>query len=501
MNKTEHKKHNDQSLLMIFISLFIIAGVANPPGSFMNDESEKGIINKLNECTTGLASGFATPDSRPLLWKNRDVGGSQEFHYVDDGRIPFISITYTNDTDDYYGGINEAGFAVENSNSYNLERGPGSNGWGGDDDDGEIHYLALATCRTVDDFEALMDSTNEDGRTLRSNYGTIDAFGGAAMFEAGGYSYTRYDAIEAEGGFIVRSNYSYSGNLNNRDNYGGSRHDRALEQFQRGWSESNLTPKFLFQCVVRNLCSEDCNPYPLPFDGYYGNYGYGRIPNSSVVCRSTTAGVIVAQGVAEDEDPRNAILWSMCGNPYGTIALPLWVRAGSVPPEFDSNLGSRIDDRSDDLRFWASSEGSGVDTWKLVNPQGTGLWDYTFALEDWVFEKTAQFVNSPRFDYNRLEAFQNSIACQISDSLDAWEPKYVTTEIFEPEIARDGVRINWRVTDFYRDHSPRGYNLYRSAEPFRNGESGELLAYVEELEFTDTEPLAGSAFYRVEGVY
>jgi hypothetical protein len=478
-----------------------MAGMVNPPDSYLTDESENDVINALNECTTGLASGYATPDSRPLLWKNRDVGGGQEFHYVDDGRIPFISITYTNDTDDYYGGINAAGFAVENSNSYNLERGPVRNGWGSDDDDGEIHYLALATCRTVDDFEALMDSTNVGGRTLESNYGTIDAFGGAAMFEAGGYSYTRYDAIEAEGGYIVRSNYSYSGNLNNINNYGGNRHDRALEIFKQGWSEGNLTPKFLFQQVIRNLCSEECNPYPLPFDGYVDNLSYGRVPNSSVVCRSTTAGVIVAQGVAAYDDPKDAILWSMCGNPYGTVALPLWVRAGSVPLEFDGVRSSRIDDRADDLKFWATAGGGGVDTWKLVNPQGTGLWDYNFALEDWVFDKTAQFVNSPRFDYDRLEAFQNSIACQVADSLDAWEPKYIATEIFEPELARDGIRINWRISAFNGNHNPRGYNLYRSAEPFRNGESGELLAFIEGTQFTDTEPLPGSAFYRVEGIY
>ncbi|NQU05144.1 MAG: hypothetical protein HQ568_03555, partial [Calditrichaeota bacterium] len=155
MHTIRHTDRKKPTFFLICLALFIIVGIGNPPDYCLNAPSEDDFITALNECTTGLASGYATPDSRPLLWKNRDVGGGQEFHYVDDGRIPFISITYSGDLDDYYGGINAAGFAVENSNTYNLERGPGSNGWGYDDDDGEIHYLALATCRTIDDFEAI----------------------------------------------------------------------------------------------------------------------------------------------------------------------------------------------------------------------------------------------------------------------------------------------------------------------------------------------------------
>ena len=86
-----------------------------------------------DECTTGVASGLATPDGKPLLWKNRDVSdANQEFHFVDLGGdfIPFIANTYSGNTNEYFGGVNAVGFAIENSNSYNLPPGPDSNGCG-----------------------------------------------------------------------------------------------------------------------------------------------------------------------------------------------------------------------------------------------------------------------------------------------------------------------------------------------------------------------------------
>ncbi len=497
-----------ESLPVIVAALLICSPYANPPGAAFSDGvNEEEYLSDLNECTTGVASGLATPDGRPLLWKNRDVGLSdQEFHYVDDGRIPFISITYRGEDDEYYGGINAAGFALENSNSYNLPHGPYRNGWGGGDDDGEIHMLALSTCRTIDDFQRILDSTNVDGRTLNSNYGAFDAFGGAAMFETGGYSYRRIDAAETPDGFIVRSNYSYSGHgLDNRPSYWGPhRHDRAYDLWKQAKEDNNLTPRYIYQQVIRDLTIEGCDPYPLPFDGYIENNHYGCIPNGEAICRSTTKGILVAQGVEDGARPDDAIIWAMLGNQIGTVAIPLWVRAGSVPVEVDGDPGSRICDRGQQIANWVYAEG-GVNTWKLTNPQHTGIWDYTFPLEDWVFAKTERFVNSPMYDHDRLEAFQNQTARQVADSLDAWHPSSDVTEIFEVGVEDNNIRLVWNGEldrDLYGgDLSPRGYNVYRSDEPFRDGERGELIAFVEGTRYVDRDAPNGRAFYRVKVVF
>lgn len=375
--------------------------------------------SNVSACTIGVASGDATADGKPMLWKNRDVtNADQEFHYVDDGRIPFTSITSSGETEEYYGGVNAVGFAVANSNSYNLiDELEGS-------DDGIIHYLALATCHTVDDFQSILDSCIVEGALLTANYGVIDAFGGAAMFECDNYSYARYNASE-EGGFIVRSNYSYSGDLSNYANlvaWGLFRHDRAYSLWDAAVTANTLTPQYIFRNVIRDLAIEGTDPYPLPYDGQIAGYPYGCIPNTQAICRATTRSVQVIQGVPADADPGDAILWAMCGNPLATVPLPLWVRAGSVPLEMDSNSGSRICDRGIELADWIYDQVAVVNTWKLTNPRENGLWDDIFPLTDWVFSEATNFKNSEDYnDDNLLEDFQNELATYIADELDAWQ--------------------------------------------------------------------------------
>ncbi|MFH0765874.1 MAG: hypothetical protein V2A61_05580 [Calditrichota bacterium] len=495
---------------ILFLSFAI--GV-DPPGFTGSEADESAFWAELNECTTGLVSGSVTPDGRPLLWKNRDVGNTnQEFHYYDDGRIPFISITYSGDTDEYYGGINAAGFALENSNSYNLPAGPGRNGWGASDDDGEIHLLALSTCRTVDDFQRLMDSTNVDGRTLNSNYGAFDALGGAAMFETGGYTYTRIDADDTPDGFIVRANHSYSGTgLNQRPAYWGpNRHDRGYALWKWAADHGELTARYIFQKTIRNLAAEGMDDYELPYRGQYQDWPIGLIPNGECICRSTTRGVLVAQGVRRGENPYNSILWAMAGNQLGSIVTPLWVRAGSVPVEYDSPAGSRICTRAQEIATWIYDTGlyggTAVNTWKLVNPEGTGYWDWAFPLEDYMFAKVDRFVHSPQFSYDRLRAFQNEMAQQIADSMAAWHPQYISTEVFDLVFLGNNIELRWGEMQGLRGEGgapipPRQYAVYRSSEPFRDHNRGERIAEVELPRYLDENPPTNNAFYRVEALF
>lgn len=474
------------------------------PGGVENKDKE--FLDLLNECTTGVASGLVTPDGRPLLWKNRDVGNSnQEYHYVDDGRIPFIGLCYRNENSwQYYAGINAHGFALENSNSYNLPRGPASNGFGAGDDDGEIHMLALSTCRTVDDFQDLMDSLDVDGRTHNSNYGCFDAFGGAAMFETGGYEYRRVDAAETRDGFCVRSNYSYWGNgLDNRpQHWGPNRHDRAFALFKDAAEDNTLTAKLIFQQVSRNVGASDMDNYELPYRGYHKHYPWGLIPNGDAICRSTTASVFIGQGVREDEHPSKAIIWTMCGDQIGSIATPLWVRAGSVPLEHDGPNGSRLCSVSSDISDWVYQSGvfgRAVNTFKLHNDDGSGYWDWSFGLEDYVFERVERFMNQDNFSPDLLEIFQNTLARQVADSIEAWTPGYEITEIHEPVFLESRIDIFWE-EDFEPDN-PRGYKVFRSPTPFRAGDNGDLLGFVEQCRFSDNDPLDSGGFYRVEVVY
>ena len=378
-------------------------------------------------CTNWLASGRVTVDGRPILHKNRDVGNDrQEYHYVENGGIPFIGQTYANLLNgEYWAGTNAAGFAIQNSNSYNMEAPVFENGWGAGADDGWVQAHALSTCRTVDDFEALLDSLNEGGRTHNSNYGVIDAFGGAALFETAGQHFARHDADDAPDGFIVRSNYSYAGDgVDNRQAFWGPhRHDRAYELMKEAVDNNELSVEYMFRHIVRDLATVDHNPYENGFVNNLEPIGSGL----NRINRSTTRTVVIIQGVEANGNPLDATMWVMSGNQIGSIALPLWVRAGSVPEEIDGETGSRMCDLARDISAWVT-ENSMINSQKLVNADGTGYWDFAFPIEDEVFSRTNAFLESQRFDYDQLEGFQNAMARTVTDQIEAWQPHYETAE-------------------------------------------------------------------------
>jgi len=488
------------SAVIVIILLFSPITLYIPTQQFLTEISSQ--IKEFNECTTGVASGFATPDSRPLLWKNRDCGGvNQEYHYVDNGNIPFIGLTYTNTTNRYFAGMNAAGFAVENSSVHNLDFAEGYNA-------GYIMKLALETCRSVDDFEAILDSTDSLGRRDCSDFGVIDALGGASIFEAARESYTRFDAVDSDEGFLIRTNFAYTGRdtAGNNDAYGVHRHDRAWQLWKSALDDGNLTPIYIYQNVVRDLTSRDCDPYPLPFEGYYDNdwqaWPWGHVPHTSAINRSSTQSVFLAQGVAENDDPDDAVIWAMGGSPLGCVFTPLWVRAGSIPVEYDGEDSSRLCRRSVEIKSWIIEERFGVNSQRLTNYDENGFYDFALQLESYIYSKTMRYLDSRNFNHNQLHSLQNELAEQAANSLQTWAPVYYVSEQYE--IARDGnnIILSWQSNnDRFANQNPRGYRVYRSSHPFREGNSGECLTLVETTRFVDEAPEEDCAFYRVVAVF
>lgn len=487
------------SAVILIMLLFHPTALYIPTHEFLTEISDQ--IEEFNECTTGVASGCATPDSRPLLWKNRDCGDEeQEYHYVDNGNIPFIGLTYANTTNRYFAGMNATGFAVENSTVYNLDFANGYNA-------GYIMKLALETCRSVDDFEAILDSTDSLGRRDCSDFGVIDAFGGAAIFEAGRYHFTRYDAVDDDDGFLIRANFAYSGSdtSGNNDSYGIHRHDRAKQLWKSASDEGNLTPLYIYQNVVRDLTSRDCDPYPLPFEGYYDSgwqtWPWGHVPHTSAINRSSTQSVFLAQGVAEDSDPADAVIWAMGGSPLGCIFTPLWVRAGSIPSQYDSIDLPDICRIGIDIKDFITEDDHGVDSKRLCNRYQTGFYDFALLLETYFYNKALGYLNSRNFNHDQLQSLQNELAEQAVDSLEAWRPVYNVSENFE--ISRDGdeIILSWNeINSQFGNSDHVEYRIYRSDRPFREGNEGALLGSVEVTYFTDETFDEECGFYRVVAV-
>ncbi|NQU05750.1 MAG: hypothetical protein HQ568_06630, partial [Calditrichaeota bacterium] len=389
--------------------------------------SSPSICQVVNsECTTAIISGDATPDGRPLLWKNRDRSSlpDQEFAYFDDGDYSYVTVISAGETDKAFGGVNSVGFAIENSNSYNIP-----DTIAGSDDDGYIMKLALQTCETVDDFAVILDNTNEAGRTCAANYGVIDAEGGAAIFEAASNTYVRFDATDEEDapdGFLVRANFSYSGD--NDDHSSQWRHDRAYELILDAVGEDNLTLDYFLNIVIRDLALDDLDPYPLPYEDFYEGrvWPTGYIPTNSSINRNITRSTVVVQGVLQDEDPLLSTMYAVAGQPIVTAPIPIWVHSASTPVELDGDDTAPLCDLANQFVnqiYNLFLDVDALNTFQLMDGNDGGLFTVTDPIIDTILTRTQIVMEEWRNNMPEsgvMEDFQNEQATYAYDRLSNW---------------------------------------------------------------------------------
>ena len=274
-------------------------------------------------CTIAVISGQATANGRPLLWKNRDADNKQnQVVYDATGRYSFVGVVNSADPAglDIWAGINSQGFAIMNSASYNLDKGDSLA-------EGQLMRLALQSCATVAEFQALLDKT-DGGRDVMANFGVIDATGGAAISEAGRKEHKRFDATDpkvAPGGFIVRTNYGDSGNT--EDGSGFLRRERATFLLDELVKAKALAAPTLLSGPARDVANARIGSYPAKGLPAGSRWAY----TADSVCRFDTASVALFEGVRPGEDPLLATLWVIVGQPITGAAVPVWVRAARVP--------------------------------------------------------------------------------------------------------------------------------------------------------------------------
>ena len=276
-------------------------------------------------CTIGAFSFGATQNHKPILWKNRDISNpDQAVYFFTDGRYRYLGLVYAGDSSRVWAGINEKGFAIINSNSGNI--GPGaSNGL----DDGEVMKYALQNYVSIEEFRHFLDSTNKTGRRTPSNFGVLDSTGEATIFEAGGYQYERFDASKESLGFMLRANYSMSGDSTHQS--GLARYLRGLELAQAGYQQGILDAPYIIDKIARDLGSPGFDPYPLPFRDTLGSYPYGFLPTTASINRYRTRACVVIVGKGLNETNNFPRMWTILGEPCAGIALPLFFAAGAVP--------------------------------------------------------------------------------------------------------------------------------------------------------------------------
>jgi hypothetical protein len=379
-------------------------------------------------CTIGVFGPGTTVDHRPILWKNRDVNNpDQEMGFFQGPRFRFVANVYAGETLDVWAGINEVGFGIMNSNSYNLS------GDGDGADDGNIMRLALGRCATVDDFARLLDSLNVVGRETPANYGVFDSTGKAAIFEASNTFYHRFDADQDTLGFLLRANFSMAGGPSRL--LGKNRFERAMQLCSTRLRQGGFSVEFIVQVLSRDLGQVGFNPYPLPFYSQLVPLPAGYLPIDTTIARATTRSVEIIVGPAPAACVGTGMMWVLLGSPLATLPVPLWVSSGKVPVELNGENTAIICDEAKKLFNWLCPD---PDFPKAVNTFRLARWlEHIAPLEDSIFRAVAdsERVWGPAGPDAQSAAALTAAVCQqiVRSYQEFWdenEPK------FEPERQR-----------------------------------------------------------------
>jgi len=285
----------------------------------------------VQACTSIIISGKATPDGRPIMWKNRDTDSYQNaIKYFDDGKYKSIGLI---DADDPAGqavwiGYNSAGFSIMNTASYNLILKDTINL---KDQEGKLMREALKQCATVDEFGMFLKNHSKP-LGVEANFGVIDANGGAAYFEVSNFSFIKLDVNDpalAPMGYMIHTNFSFTGDPNSGS--GHIRYKTAEDLFYQAAQQNNLTVRFILQDVSRSLwhsltktdlkkmCTEN------PSEQRFVNF-------TDFIPRYFTSSAVAIQGVKPGENADFTTMWTVLGFPLTSVVMPLWLCMGENQP-------------------------------------------------------------------------------------------------------------------------------------------------------------------------
>lgn len=332
-------------------------------------------------CTSAIIGPKASASGRPLLWKHRDtstIDNKVEYVAPTDSTLGYVALFNADDPslEQAWMGMNDAGFAVMNTASYNIkdDKVPDSKM----DREGFLMTVALRECRTVDDFARLLDNYPRP-MGVEANFGVIDASGDGAFFETNNDSYVRYDLSDSPDGALVRTNYSHSGRKN--EGYGFDREAAAVCILQPYVANRSVTPELLTEDISRSfyhgLKKKDFSDRKTVVDN-------GFIP------RYKSTATVVIEGIVPHPDgsmpdPEEVasqyVMWTGMGYPPLAEIEPVFCRPGGVPDDLRGSLPnghSPQGDRVKALRDKVFSSPKGkkdkqINMQLLYNHDGTGF--------------------------------------------------------------------------------------------------------------------------------
>ena len=288
-------------------------------------------------CTAVIISGKITSDGRPLMWKNRDTDHlDNSIRHFKGEKYAFTGLVNSeSEGGEVWIGANTAGFSIMNTASYCLKNDDVPADMM--DREGRLMYRALEICATLEDFENFLDTL---GRPMgvEANFGCIDAFGGAAWYETGNFSYVRFDVNAAEEGFRVVTNFSETG-----DEFrwkGVERYETACAVFRGMNDRGSLAvagPLGIIDSLSRSYRHEVMGIDLVRDSREFLSRTKGVVPDQDFIPRRSTSAAVAVHGVPAGGDPAETVLWAALGYPAVAVTVPVPVsEEDHIPLELSS---------------------------------------------------------------------------------------------------------------------------------------------------------------------
>lgn len=374
-------------------------------------------------CTSAIFTGKVTPDGRPLMWKNRDTDElNNRIEKFKGPRFDFLALVNSPvKGGEAWAGSNTAGFCIMNTASYNIHI-IGDNSTAGDGE-GAVMYKALGLCKTVADFERFLDTLKKP-MAIEANFGVIDAEGGAAYFEVNNYKWIKRDVNDpavAPNGYIVYTNFSYTGRVD--EGHGYIRHDNADYAIQQGLKNGDaFTPQWIFNNLSRSYYNS-----LIGADLYKSNATKecnGWFIDQDFIPRESTSAAVVFQGVKKGEGADNTIMWCAMSYPPISLAIPMFLKYPETLPDImvkqtESPSNCKMCDMVLELKYkevFPIKRGNGHKYFnfsKVFNAEGTGYEQQLLPSENKIFkesDKVIELLRKGKLTKKDVEAFNGKIS-------------------------------------------------------------------------------------------
>lgn len=305
-------------------------------------------------CTSVIISSRYTSDGRPVMYKNRDTGKlDNRMQYFQGPLFSFIGLVNSDHNEnEVWAGTNSVGFCIMNTASYNFkeDKVPDSKM----DKEGVVMYKALGICKTVSDFERLLD-TLQRPMGVEANFGVIDAHGGAAYYEVNNTRWIKIDVNEEEAGYRVVTNFCSNGR---KEDYQGYERFLTASQIMKEMCEGkefvSISHKDLYDGLSRSYRNVTMG---LDFDGCYDEYASikaftGFTADQDFIPRYSTSAAVVFEGVVPESDPSKTVMWSLLGYPSCSVSIPLLVGRRDCIPSYMKKSSESCHSVLDDISMY-----------------------------------------------------------------------------------------------------------------------------------------------------